>query len=200
MRPELTPRERSLYARLKTPERIQRFLSEECLYNKDSSCRGPRWVARERRAHCMEGSVFAAAALRLLGFPPLIWDLETVRDEDHVLAIFKRRDHWGAIAKSNYSGLGFREPVYRTLRELAMSYFDHYFNEAGEKTLRGFSRPVDLKRFDHLDWMTAEGDLWTIPEYLCTIPHTRLLRPGMDRSLARTERRVFEAGRLGAVG
>ena len=84
---------------------------------------------------------------RCHGFPPLLLDLEAVRDDDHVLAVFRRRGHWGAIAKSNYAGLRFREPVYRTLRELAMSYFEHYFNLAGEKTLRGYSRPVNLTRF-----------------------------------------------------
>ena len=199
----LTARERALYARLNTPEQIQRYLNEDCVYNKEPdgpSCRGPRWVIRERRAHCMEGSIFAAAALRLQGYPPLIWDLETVRDDDHVLAIFRQRGHWGAIAKSNYAGLGFREPVYRNLRELAMSYFEHYYNEAGEKTLRGFSRPVNLRRFDYLNWMTSEEQLWTIPEYLCEISHTKVLRPGMGRYLGRMDRRLFEAGKWGAVG
>ncbi len=202
MRIQLTPPERKVYSCLKTPERIQRFLDEDCIYNTEPdgpSCRGPRWVVQQRRAHCMEGSVFAAAALRLLDQPALLWDLETVRDDDHVLALFRYRDHWGAIAKSNYSGLGFREPVYRSLRELAMSYFEHYYNDAGEKTLRGFSRPVDLKRFDHLGWMTATGDLWAIPEYLCEISHTRILRPGMSRNLTRMGRRLFDAGRMGAV-
>lgn len=187
---------------LKTPERIQRFLSEQCVYNKEPegpSCRGPQWVMRERRAHCVEGAIFAAAALRHAGYPPLVWDLEAVRDDDHVLAIFRERGHWGAIAKSNFAGLGFREPVYRTLRELAMSYFEVYFNLRGEKTLRTFSRPVNLERFDHLNWMTAQGELWAIPEYLCEISHTELLRPGMERHLTRLDKRSLEAGKWGAV-
>ncbi|MBS1873401.1 MAG: transglutaminase domain-containing protein [Acidobacteria bacterium] len=202
MRLELTRQEKAVYSRLTTPEKIQRFLSEDCQYNKEPdgpSCQGPRWVIRHRRAHCMEGSILAAAALRMIGYPPLIWDLETVRDDDHVLAIFQRRGHWGAIAKSNFTGLAFREPVYRTLRELAMSYFEHYFNLDGEKTLRGFSRPVNLKRFDHMDWMRADGELWAIPEYLCTISHTKVLKPGMERHLNRMDPRLFEAGKLGAV-
>ena len=203
MRVELTRQEKSVYGRLTTPDRIQRYLNEECVYNKEPdgpSCYGPRWVIQQHRAHCMEGSIFAAAALRLAGLKPLIWDLETVRDDDHVLAIFERRGHWGAIAKSNYSGLSFREPVYRTLRELAMSYFDLYFNEDGEKTLRGFSRPVNLARFDHLGWMTSAGELWAIPNYLCEISHTKILKRGMERVLSPMDRRLFEAGRLGAVG
>ena len=92
----------------------------------------------------------------MLGHPPLLVDLEAVRDDDHVLAVFRQRGHWGALAKSNYAGLRFREPVYRTLRELAMSYFEHYFNLNGEKTLRRYSRPVNLKRFDRIGWMTSK--------------------------------------------
>src|SRR5580765_6027077 len=104
-------------------------------------------------------------------------DLEAVRDVDHVLAIFRTEGHWGAVAKSNYSGLRYREPVYRTLRELAMSYFEHYYNLRREKTLRNYSRSVNLKRFDRIHWMTAEEDVWTIPEYLTTIHHTALVGP-----------------------
>ena len=95
-----------------------------------------------RTAHCLEGALLAAAALRVQGQPPLLLDLEAVRDDDHVLAVFKQHNCWGAIAKSNYSGLRFREPVYRTLRELAMTYFEHYFNLEREKTLRKYSRPI----------------------------------------------------------
>jgi len=90
----------------------------------------------------MEGALFGAAALRMIGHPPLLLDFEAVRDDDHVLAIFRFRGHWGALAKSTIR-LRYREPVYRTLRELAMSYFEHYFNLRKEKTLRNYSRPVN---------------------------------------------------------
>src|ERR1700733_14561331 len=139
--------------RLDTPERIQRFLDDEVGYNKEEggpTCRSPRRVLRDRLAHCMEGALFGAAALRVHGFPPLLLDLEAVRDDDHVLAIFRQRGHWGALGKSNYSGLLFREPVYRTLRELAMSYFEHYFNLDRAKTLPKYLRPVNLTRFDRI--------------------------------------------------
>src|SRR6266487_6341856 len=139
-----TTRERAAVRALKTPERIQRFL-DNIGYNKEKdgpTCRSPRRVLRDRTAQCLEGALFAAAALRMHDFPPLVLDLEAVRDDDHVLAIYRQHGHWGAIAKSNYSGLRFREPVYRTLRELAMSYFEHYFNPEAEKTLRTYSRPV----------------------------------------------------------
>jgi len=124
-------------------------------------------------------------------------DLEAVRDVDHVLAIFRLRGHWGAVAKSNYSGLRYREPVYRTLRELAMSYFEHYYNLKAEKTLRNYSRPVNLRRFDARNWMTAEEDVWEVPEYLCTIAHTPLLRRSLIPRLGRVDRRLFAAGLVG---
>jgi hypothetical protein len=190
----------TILRRLKTPAGIQRFLDEEIGYNTEPdgpTCRSPLLVLRDRVAHCMEGALLAAAALEANGFPPLLVDLEAVRDDDHVLAVFKQRGCWGAIAKSNYAGLRFREPVYRTLRELAMSYFEHYFNPAGEKTLRSYSRPVNLARFD--GWATAERDVWEIPEYLCEITHTPLLTAEVTRKLGRVDARLMAAGMLGRV-
>ena len=195
--------ELAILRRLRTPERIQSFLDSEIAYNKEphgATCRSPRRVLHDRMAHCLEGALFAAAALRVHGFPPLLLDLEAVRDDDHVLAIFRVRGHWGAVAKSNYSGLRFREPVYRTLRELAMSYFEHYYNLRKEKTLRRYSRPVNLKRFDGIGWMTAEADVWAIPEHLCTIPHTPLVPPRLLAGLGRVDERLFAAGLVGRAG
>lgn len=194
-----TASERAVFRRLQSPERIQRFL-DDLGYNKEPNgptCRSPRGVLRDRTAHCMEGALFAAAALRMMGQPPLLLDFEAVRDDDHVLAIFRRFGHWGALAKSNFAGLRFREPVYRTLRELAMSYFEHYFNLRKEKTLRNYSRPVNLKRFDSIHWMTAEGDIWEVPEYLCEIRHTPLLPARLVPRLRRVDDRLFAAGLLG---
>jgi hypothetical protein len=195
------PRELSLLRRLKTPERIQRFI-DDLAYNKEEdgpTCRSPRRVLRDRLAQCLEGALFGAAALRVQGWEPLLLDLEAVRDDDHVLAIFRQRGCWGAIAKSNYAGLRFREPVYRSLRELAMSYFEHYYNPDGEKTLRTYSRPVNLRRFDSIDWMTTEQDLWPISDYLFSIPHTRLLTSSVVRNLNRMDARLMAAGKVGAV-
>lgn len=194
-------RERAVFRRLTTPEKIQRFL-DELAYNKEpggATCYSPRLVLRKRLAHCMEGALFAAAALRELGYPPLLVDLEADRDDDHVLAVFRRGVHWGALATSNYSGLRYREPVYRTLRELSMSYFEHYFNLKGEKTLRRYSRPVNLARFDRIGWMTSEEDVWAIPEYLLTISHTPLLSREQERSLSRMDARLRAAGQVGTV-
>jgi hypothetical protein len=153
---------------------------------------------RDRTAHCLEGALLAAAALRVHGHPPLIVDLSAVRDQDHVLAVYRRTRHWGAVATSKYTGLRFREPVYRTLRELVMSYFEHYYNPEGEKTLRSYSRPVDLRRFDHIPWMTAEADLWEVASYLSEAPHVGVVTPAMVRGLQRVDRRLEAAGLLGA--
>jgi hypothetical protein len=199
--PGFLPAESKVLRRLSTPEKIQRFLDGEVAYNKEldgPTCRSPRRVLRDRTAHCLEGALFGAAALRAIGHPPLLLDLEAVRDDDHVLAIFRQRGHWGAVAKSNYAGLRFREPVYRTLRELAISYFEHYYNLAAEKTLRAYSRPVNLRRFDRLPWMTAEDDLWAISDYLFSIPHRPLLSPATQRHLNRVDDRLYRAGLVGA--
>ncbi len=195
-----TARELAVFRRLATPARIQRFLDHDIAYNKEPdgpTCRSPRRVLRDRTAHCMEGALFAAAALSCLGHEPLLLDFEAVRDDDHVLAIYRVDGHWGAIAKSNYASLRFREPVYRTLRELAMSYFEHYHNLAGEKSLRRYSRPLRLDRFPN--WRTAERDLWEIPESLCDIAHFSLLDRRMERRLSRLDSRLRASEQVGMV-
>ncbi|MBI1789947.1 MAG: hypothetical protein HYR60_20650 [Acidobacteria bacterium] len=194
-------RELAVLGRLSHPEKIQRFL-DELAYNKEKrgpTCRSPRRVLRDRTAHCLEGALFGAAALRVNGYPPLLLDLEAVKDDDHVLAVFRRGGCWGAVAKSNYAGLRYREPVYRSLRELAMSYFEHYYNLDGEKTLRAYSRPVHLRRFDSIDWMTREADVWEISDYLFSIAHRPLLAPRAARGLSPMDARLFAAGRVGSV-
>jgi hypothetical protein len=185
---------------LKTPNAIQRYLDHDIGYNlepRGDTCYSPRMVLRNKEAHCMEGALFAAAALRRIGYPALLVDLEAVRDSDHVLAVYRRNGCWGALAKSNYAGLRGREPVYRTIRELAMSYFEHYFNAAGEKTLRNHSRPVNLARFDKIGWMTVEGDVWEIPYYLCEIPHTPLMTVAVTKQLSRMDARLYDANYVG---
>ncbi len=181
---------------LKSPAGIQRFL-DELPYNLSFTARSPQKVLRDRIASCLEGGIFAAAALRIIGFPALIVDLEAEQDTDHVVAVFKVREHWGAVAKSNFTGCRYREPVYRSLRELAMSYFNIYFNLRGERTLRRYSRPVNLARFDALDWMTTEKPIWFIAEHLCEIPHIPLLTPPMEKRLTRVDRRTFRGEMVG---
>jgi len=197
-----TPGERAVFRRLDQPDKIQKFLDSELAYNKEPrgpSCRSPRRVLRDRRAHCMEGALFGAAALRMLGHPPLLLDLEAVRDDDHVLAIYREGGLWGSIAKSNFAGLRFRAPIYRTLRELALSYFEHYYNLRGERTLRAYSQAVNLAVLDSRHWMTSEEDVWCVPELLIAARHYPLFPDKVARTLPRLDRRSFEAGMHGWV-
>ena len=187
-----TPKELRKLRSLKDPHGIQRFL-DDMPYHLADTAWSPRVVLRENTSHCFEGAIFGAAALRANGYPPLILDLEADHDTDHVVAIYKEKGHWGAVAKSNYVGCRFREPVYRSLRELAMSYFNLYFNLRRERTLRTFSRPVNLARFDRQNWMTTGQPIWFIVYYLLEIPHFKLLRPGMAKRLHRVDERLFHA-------
>lgn len=197
---EFTYRELRFLRSLRPEWRIQKFLDEIAYDVRGSDCRSPRRVMSERIAQCLDGALFAAAALRAQGYPPLILDFEAVQDDDHVIALFRRNGSWGAIARSNYSGLRFREPVYPTLRSLVLSYFEHYFNLRREKTLRCYSRPVSLARFDSIHWMTTSQSLWTIGHFLEGIPHVRLLRPSQVHGLAPVDRRLFAAGKVGRAG
>jgi hypothetical protein len=172
---EFTRNELRQLRALKTPAGVQRFL-DSLPYHLADTAWSPRKVLQKKTAHCLEGAIFAAAALRVLGFPPLLWD---------------------PVAKSNFSGCRYREPVYRTLRELAMSYFNIYFNLRSERTLRRYSQPVDLTRFDEGHWMTSERSIWFIAEYLCTIPHTPLLTPAQARQLTRLDQRSRTAEMVG---
>jgi len=188
-----TPGELRKLRSLKEPYGIARFL-DAMPYHLATTAWSPRRVLREGTAHCLEGAIFAAAALRVLGHPPTVIDVEAVNDTDHVVAVWRERGHWGLVGTSNYSGLRYREPVYRTLRELVMSMFEDYFNLRRERTLRTFSQPVDLSRFDDRDWMTTEKEVWFIPEYLLDIPHTALMTKAMAKRLHRLDRRSFDAG------
>ena len=188
---------RTLHA-LKTPARIQQFV-DAIPYQYANTAGSPARVLRERKGHCLEGALVAAAALRVQGHPPLLMDLEAVHDDDHVIAIYRERGLWGGIAKSNFAGLRFRAPVYRTLRELALSYFDHYYNLRGQRTLRAYSRPVNLARLDDKHWMTSEEDVWFVPEALIAARHYALVPDKVARALPRLDRRSFQAGMHGWV-
>ena len=186
--------------RLDRPDKVQSYL-DGLTYNIETdgdTVRSPRRVMRDRTAHCAEGAFLAAAAFRVQGRPPLLVDLEAVRDDDHVLAVYRDGGLWGAVATSKFAGLRYRAPVYRTVRELVLSYFEHYYNWDGERTLRAYSRPVSLARFDRIGWMTAEEDLWPLVEHLTAIRHTPLIPPAAARRLVRLDERSYEAGLHGA--
>jgi len=193
----LSSSERQVVARLTTPRDIQVFL-DELPYSAEAIYRCPLRVLRERIAHCFDGALFAAAALRRLGYPPLILDIvPSARDDDHLLALYKRDGHWGAVAKSNFVGLRFREPIYCTLRELVMSYFEQYYNVEREKTLRGYTVPLNLKAFDKLNWMGSDEPLESIAQRLDEIRKVPVLTATMIAGLSLVDERSYQAGLLG---
>ena len=140
--------------------------------------------------------MLAAAALWVHGEPPLLLDMRAVRDFDHVVALFRRRGRWGAISKTNGATLRWRDPVYRSLRELAMSYLHEYCNRRDHKTLREYSRPFDLRVLRTADWVTAPKGAWAVAERLDALHHYRLLSPAEERALVRRD--PFER-RIGAL-
>ncbi|MDR3572186.1 MAG: hypothetical protein P4L81_08470 [Candidatus Pacebacteria bacterium] len=162
----LSPAERRIFAKLRDPRRIQDYL-DTLPINFETSCdtyMSPRRVLRSEIAHCFEGALFAAAALAYHGQKPLLLDLKTTPiDEDHVVALFKLNGRWGAISKTNHAVLRYRDPIYKDVRELAMSYFHEYFLPSGKKTLYSYSAPFDVSKFAPERWLTAEEDLqWLV--------------------------------------
>jgi len=191
---ELTRTEKRLISRLNTPNKIQLFL-DDLAYATETIYRAPLRVLRERNCQCFDGAVFAAAMLYRLGYPALVLDLlPNKRDDDHVLALFRHNGFWGAIAKSNFSGLRFREPVYRDVRELVMSYFEHYYNLDREKTLRGYTYPLDLKVFDSCFWMTEDETMELISQRLDEIRRVNILTRPMISQLSLVDERSFHSG------
>lgn len=195
----LQPDESATWTQLTTPRKIQDFL-DSIAYEPEYFNRCPLRTLRERTGHCFDGALFGAAALRRLGYPPLIVDLlpEPLTDDDHMLAIFQHNGHYGAVAKSNFVGLRYREPVYRSLRELVMSYFEDFFNALGQKTLRGYSVPLNLAAFDALGWEVNDAGADAIEKRTESLRDYRLLTPEMIRTLTPVDPRQLEAGLLGA--
>jgi hypothetical protein len=180
------------------PFDIQKFL-DSIAYSSADRYRCPENVWRDRKAHCYDGAVFAAAALKKLGYPPLLAELlPNDRDDDHIIAVFHEGDRWGAIAKSNFTGLRYREPVYRDLRELIMSYFELYFNIKGEKTLKGYTSILNLSRFDHLNWESNDSAMETIANALDRLKRHRIISPAAARKLSQVDGRSYKAGLLGS--
>jgi hypothetical protein len=194
----LTKAEQRVMAGLTSPPKIQEFL-DKTSYSTEDIYRCPLRVLRERRAHCFDGAVFAAAALRRIGFPPLVLELvPNERDDDHLIALYKRDDLWGAVAKSNFVGLRFREPVFRNLRELVLSYFEQFFNVAGEKTLRAYTLALDLTRFDALGWTVQDGPMDLIAESLDRKRRISIITEKTVAQLSLADERSRRAGLLGA--
>ncbi len=195
----LTALELAHLRRLNTPRKIQDYLDtlRQNFEPEGDTCFSPRMVMRKKRAHCIEGAMLAALALRIHGQRPLVLDLESSKhDFDHVVALFKLHGCWGAISKTNHAVLRYREPVYKTIRELVLSYFHEYFDKKGFKTLRRYSRPVDLSRFDRQGWMTNEENNWMVAQYLAEAPHTDLLTRSQIAGLRTADPIEIEAGEI----
>lgn len=195
----LTLPEVRLLRKLNSPRKIQDFL-ETLPYSFDRGqdmLRSPRRVLRERTAHCIEGALLAAAALWVNGQRPLLLDLRSTPDDlDHVVALFRWHGNWGAVSKTNHAVLRYREPVYRTVRELALSYFHEYFLDDGRKTMRDYSRPYDIAHRHGFAWLTRQDDLWDIAQDLDDSPHQSILASHQIRTLRRADPVEIAAGRL----
>jgi len=195
----LTKQELRTLKSLSTAIKIQDFLDTIPInYEKNGETHmSPRRVLRERKAHCIEGALLAAAALWVNGEEPLLLDLTAApEDDDHVVALYKKHGCWGAISKTNHATLRFRDPIYRSLRELALSYFHEWFlDESGAKMLRSYSKPLAMKRFGSA-WMTAEEDLWHLDEALDALPHFAILPKGGAKLLRPADRMERQAGAL----
>lgn len=195
----LRKKELKILKKLNTPQKIQDFLNAMPFNfeEKGDTSLSPMSVLEKKTCHCAEGAILAALALRVHGFPPLLLDLTANRrDFDHVVAVFQKNGKWGAISKTNHGVLRYREPIYSSIRELAMSYFHEYFDDQGRKNLRSFSRPVNLKRFDHLGWMTTREEVYYIPEYLAEVRHFPILDKKQIRNLRKADAVEIEAGKI----
>jgi hypothetical protein len=198
LKSQLNKKERKVFSRLTSPVKIQKFL-DSLTYSGEERYRCPRSVLQDGKAHCYDGAMLAAAALQMIGYPPLLVEiLPNDRDDDHILAVFCHGKHWGAVAKSNFVGLRYREPVYRSLRELIMSYFESYFNIAGERTMLGYTAPLNLHRFDKLDWFIQDSTMDIIGDALNNICKYRIMTPAMSRKLSYVDQRSYKAGLLGS--
>ncbi|MCX6024746.1 MAG: hypothetical protein NTY23_00535 [Chloroflexi bacterium] len=194
----LSAGQRRLFRSLDSPANIQAFL-DSIPYSAEPRYRCPLNVLRDRKAHCYDGALLAITALRRLGRRPMLVDMLAWRDDDHMLAVYREDGHYGAVAKSNFVGLRYRDPIYRSLRELVISYFEGFYNIEGYKSLRAYTRPLDLGTLDHLDWMRRDAAMDVIAKKLERRATTRVVEPRMVARLAPIDRRAYRAGMLGAI-
>lgn len=190
-----TRKELKILRSLTTPIKIQRYL-DSIAYSAESRYRCPKSVLKDKKAHCFDGAVFAAAMLKRIGYPPLIVDMQSVRDDDHVIAIFKKDGYFGAVAKSNFVGLRYREPIHRDIRELVLSYFESFYNLNYEKSLRQFAGPLNLTNYPNFEF--DEDRMEEIGLKLSYIPVKKLMTTKQIRGLSKVDKRTYKAGMVGA--
>jgi len=199
MKRYLFEKELKILKKLNTPEKIQDFLNTLPFnFEKNGeTCLSPMSVLEKRTCHCAEGATLAALALRVNGYPPLLVDLKATADDfDHVIAVFQKDKKWGAISKTNHGVLRYREPIYNSIRELAMSYFHEYVDDKGKKNLRSYSIPLNLKRFDKQSWMTTKEEVDYIAEYLDKIKHFSILDRRQIRNLRLADKVEIATGKI----
>lgn len=195
---QFTKKEIALMRKLNTPAKVQDFLNG-LRFNFEKhgpTLKSPLFILREKNAHCLEGALLGAYVLSLHGFTPYLLHLKTTKgDYDHVIAPFKQDGFWGALSKTNHAVLRYREPVYKNIRELVMSYFHEYFLDNGKKTLRQYSALLNLNTFE-AGWETLEGDLWGIDEELDNIKHSSILQKTRIRNLRKVDNVEIKAGKV----
>lgn len=174
----LSKKEYRFFKALRTPQQLQTFINtlQPPTKKQGDTCYSPRKVLKKRHANCIEGALLAALALRVQGYPPLLLDLEAAPwDLDHVIAVYKKGKHWGAISKTNHAVLRYRDPVYASIRELVMSFFHEYTTDDGRKSLRRYTNPINLSQFDAQGWMQSLDEVWYIANCLADAPHLSLI-------------------------
>jgi len=196
-----TKEELKLFHKLNSPAKIQDYLNLLPFnFGKKYTCMSPHMVLKTKKAHCVEGAIFAAAVLEFHGHKPLVLDLRSTLkpyDYDHVVAVWEENGFFGAISKTNHAVLRYRESVYKNIRELVMSYFHEYFlNKNGKKTLREYSDLLDLNHFNKINWRTSEKDLFEIPNYLDKVKHHKILSSKQIRNLRKADKIEILAGKL----
>ena len=196
--PDIHRKEFGIFRKLNSPAKIQDLLDALPVnFEQDGdTCRSPLMTLRENQAHCIEGAMIAAAAFWYHGAKPLLLDLKTSKDDfDHVVTLFKKDGLWGAVSKTNHAVLRYRDPVFKTVRELAMSYFNEYFLDNGKKTLRSFSAPFSLLAFDD-EWLTSDQNLWGISEGIDEAPHFEIIKKDAAKRLRLAHPIEIQAGKL----
>lgn len=192
-----TPSERKFFRSLNTYSKIQDYL-DHLDYNPVDDAASPRYIIMTRDAHCLEGGFMAAAALEFMGHPPLMVSLQAENDDHHVITVYKTKNGWGSLSKSNTALLRGRDPVYQSIRELVMSYFEFYFNTKGEKALYAYSDPINLNRYNDLDWRRTDGNLVELGISFNDLPHYELVGLKDLKKLPRARKLLRDACFLGA--
>jgi hypothetical protein len=191
-------KEKILLQKLNTPAKVQDFLNglRFNFEEKGETLKSPVMVLRTKSAHCIEGAILGAYILSLYGFPPLVLHLQTTKEDfDHVIAPFMVNGLWGALSKTNHAVLRYREPIYKNIRELIMSYFHEYFLDNGKKTLRKYSKPLNLNIFEK-NWAVLDGDLWGIDEELDKIKHYDIVPKSHIKKLRKADKVEIKAGKI----